>query len=261
MTVDQQIHRVVYDIETIGVLWESLTDEERAYVVKRAEGEDDAEREASARRKLALSPLTGEVVIIGMQNIDTGNARIHVRVPPPLPGEAHMYMEDAARMAKIAIEARAVGEGRVVSVVPWPNENALLANFWYDVDRYDQVFSFNGRAFDGPFVMTRSLILGVQAKKQLVPNRYGDDHIDLFDRLSYFGASRDRAGLDFWCRRCGITSPKEEMTGSEVEGLWRAGKIEEVCRYSLRDIEATTLLAQQYIRSFGRLYHMEPVRS
>jgi hypothetical protein len=59
----------VVDIETVGTPWKSLDDRTREYLLGRAG--TDGEREAVPRR-LGLSPGTGRVIVIGMQNITNG---------------------------------------------------------------------------------------------------------------------------------------------------------------------------------------------
>jgi hypothetical protein len=76
-----------------------------------------------------------------------------------------------------------------------------------------------------------------------MPNRYGDTHIDLFDQLSFFGATRRKFSLDMWCRTFGIKSPKSEgVTGYEVKDLYKAGRYLDIARYCAGDLKATAEL-------------------
>ncbi len=72
-----------------------------------------------------------------------------------------------------------------------------------------------------------------------MPNRYSDEHIDLMDRLNFFGAVSRRFSLDIWCRTMGIPSPKSDITGYEVTGLFRAGRGLDIARYCGGDLRAT----------------------
>lgn len=249
--------RVIIDIETVGCDWASLSDEERTYLAERAPGDDSAAKEQVAHDRLALSALTGEIVLVGMLNPRTGGKHLHVRWPPSHPmGMPILPIPTVTVDLTFGNLEEAVGEREVGSrcVVVWPDEASLLEAFWHDLAHYDQIISFNGRAFDGPYLMHRSLILGVPVGRDLVPNRYHDSHLDLMDRLSCYGATRDRYSLDFWCRRLGIPSPKDGgVNGADVERLWREGKLAELCRYNAGDLTATAALFQKHAVAFGNL--------
>lgn len=249
--------RVIMDIETIGCDWAALSDEERAYLTERALGDDPAAKEQVARDRLALSALTGEIVLVGLLNPRTGKGKIHyVRCGCPTPGVGQSETPGVGQLPDVLTTGAADGDAfrAEVQLVGWPDETSLLSAFWQDLTHYDQLISFNGRSFDGPYLMHRSLILGVPVGRDLVPNRYHDSHLDLMDRLSCYGATRDRYSLDFWCRRLGIPSPKDGgVNGADVERLWREGKLAELCRYNAGDLTATAALFQKYAAAFGNL--------
>jgi len=248
--MQRSLKRVVLDVETTGCRWEDFSDVERERLIRKADGDEDA-----ARRKLALSPLTGELVLIGTMDPDTGHARIHVRWPPSLPPLTQPLRSE---VATVALCAAVSADPTACGVHVWPDEAELLRAFWVDAARYDQVISFNGRAFDGPFLMIRSMVLGVEISRGLVPPRYNDAHLDLMDRLTCFGAMRGWHPLDFWCRRLGIPSPKDGgVHGADVERLWRAGDLASLCRYNFGDLRATTALFRKYAVAFGKIQAIE----
>ncbi|MBX4211430.1 MAG: ribonuclease H-like domain-containing protein, partial [Candidatus Yanofskybacteria bacterium] len=122
-------------------------------------------------------------------------------------------------------------------------EKQILENFWEIMTHYNQIVTFNGRSFDCPFIMIRSAILKVKPTKNLMPNRYYDEHIDLFDRLSFFGAVRRKMNLHMWCQAFGIKSPKAEgITGDDVKRLFTEGKYLEIAKYCYGDLLATQQL-------------------
>jgi DNA polymerase elongation subunit (family B) len=233
-----QRNRVVIDIETIGYAWDGLSDQERAYLTERADGDADAARDA-----LALSALTGEVVVIGMFNPDSGRGKLVVRRPPdavPSPGSPE-YPEVTAAL-----------DGRGFSVALCDDEPSLLRMFWEDVAKFAQLITFNGRSFDGPFLMQRSVIREVPITRELVPQRYANYlHLDLLDRLTCYGATK-RASLDFWCRRLGFPSPKESGNGKDVERLWRGGQLLDLCTYNAADLRSTAQLLARYDAVFPK---------
>jgi predicted PolB exonuclease-like 3'-5' exonuclease len=97
--------------------------------------------------------------------------------------------------------------------------------------------------------MLRSALLGVAPSMNLAGQRFSiDPHCDLSDVLTFHGAiGYDRTyGLDYWCRRFGITSPKEEgLEGSLVQGYYESGRLEEIVQYCARDVQATAELYQR----------------
>jgi DNA polymerase elongation subunit (family B) len=207
----------VVDIETVGVPWTSLDEPTREYLSNRAASE--AEREAVPRR-LGLSPGTGRIIVIGMQNISAG-PRGGVLVE----GEESDWTEG----------------GPMGFRVFRGDERALLGEFWRLVARAGRIVTFNGRQFDGPFLMLRSAMLGVAPTLNLTGYRYSlEQHCDLAEVLSFHGATREHFGLDYWCRRFGITSPKEEgLQGALVQQVYEEGGLEQIVAYCVRDVVAT----------------------
>ncbi|MDP1629431.1 MAG: ribonuclease H-like domain-containing protein, partial [bacterium] len=113
--------------------------------------------------------------------------------------------------------------------------------------------SFNGRAFDAPFLMIRSAIHRIKPTKDLMSNRYlrSQDfeakHVDLFDQLTFYGAMRRKGGLHLWCRAFGIKSPKAEgITGDDVGRLFEEKKFKDIARYNAGDLRATRDLYQYW---------------
>lgn len=213
--------KVVVDIETIGVDFESLDEKSKEYLLKYAKDEQEAEK---IKESLALSPLTGEIVAIGMFNPDTQ--------------KGVLYYQDVAGSEDFSKD----GVNFKVAT-----EREMLEFFWQDIEKYKQVVTFNGRTFDGPFLHLRSAILGIRPTRNLVPYRYDYKlHCDLLDQLSYYGASR-RFNLDFYTKSFGIRSPKEEgIDGSMISAMFKAGRQKEIAEYCARDIKATAKLYEYW---------------
>ncbi len=224
---DELASRVVLDIETVPVDWTDFDEEEQAYLLKSCENEEEEARE---RERLGLFPLTGRIVAIGMLNPESDKAMV---LAEGLPGEGSSWEPE---------------EG----VEYWTgNEMEMLERFWDVVKRYQQIITFNGRTFDGPYLMLRSLLLGVAISRNLVPSRYKIvEHFDLLDVLSFFGATR-RYSLDFLCRRTGLKSSKTKLTGARVAEAYQEGRVEEIARYCLEDVRATGQLLQRVQETMG----------
>jgi hypothetical protein len=91
--------------------------------------------------------------------------------------------------------------------------------------------------------MVRSAVHGIKPTVNLMANRYWDNHIDLYDRLGFFGAVRRVMTLHMWCQAFGITSSKAgEITGADVGVHFKAGHYLDIARYCFDDIRATAEL-------------------
>jgi len=225
--------RIIFDIETVGKDFEALEGPVQEYMLRWAESEDDRKE---VKESLSFYPLTGEVVTIGMLNPDTNKGVVYFQnnSDPQLPFEEEGLRYESG------------------------TEEEILRKFWDTIKTYDQFVTFNGRGFDCPFIMVRSAVHKIKPKRELMPNRYGDTHIDLFDQLTFFGASRRKFSLDMWCRAFGIKSPKAGgITGYEVKDLYRAGRHTDIARYCAGDLRATSELLsvwEKYIRFSNRAH-------
>jgi len=224
------VARVIFDIETAGRDFDSLEPPVQEYLLKWA---DTDEQQQEVRESLSLYPLTGEVIAIGMYNPDSrkGTVFFQNRSEPVLPFEDDCITYEAG------------------------TEEEILRRFWDTLKNYKQFITFNGRGFDCPYLMVRSAVHKIKPLRDLMPNRYGDQHIDLFDQLTFFGASRRKFSLDMWCRTFGIKSPKEDgISGSEVNVLYKSGRYTEIARYCAGDLKATAELLnvwENYIKIGG----------
>jgi predicted PolB exonuclease-like 3'-5' exonuclease len=125
-------------------------------------------------------------------------------------------------------------------------EKDMLAKFWELAERYQVFITFNGRAFDMPFIMIRSAVHGIRPTKDLMRGRYLYQnnpealHIDLAEQLSFYGATRRKGSLHLWSRAFGIPSPKAGgVTGDDVGPLFKKKKFLDIAKYNVRDIRAT----------------------
>jgi DNA polymerase elongation subunit (family B) len=214
--------RIVIDIETVGVDFGSLDDQAQEYLLKAARTPDEKE---AVPESLSFSPLTGQIVAIAMLNPDTNKGAVYYQTPGLAPVETD---EDGIIYAS-------------------GTEAEILEKFWRTIGFYEQFVTFNGRSFDSPFLMVRSAINKVKPTKNLVPYRYGDDHIDLYDRLGFFGAVRRTMSLHMWCQAFGIRSSKSGgITGHDVPRLFKEGKYLDIARYCFDDIRATAELFEYW---------------
>lgn len=223
--------KLVFDIETIGESWDGL-DETTQHVLTdwvHDESGDDGERERLSRQireGLGFSPLTGEIVAIGVLDVERDKGVVYYQSP-------HSGEEDSE---KDGIRFRPM------------SEKIMLEHFWSGAKDYDEFIGFNSRAFDAPFLATRSAVHGIRPSVDLMEGRYlyqqrGVRHIDLRDQLSYYGAVRRAGGLHLWCRAFGIESPKAGgTTGDDVAALFAAKRFKDIATYNVGDLRATKAL-------------------
>ncbi len=214
--------KVIFDIETSGVKFDSLDKERQDYLLKFAETDEEKEE---AKQKLALYALTAEVVAIGMLNPETDKGVVY-------------YQNNNGGTEEVSEDGILYKSG---------TEKEILDYFWEAMKSYDQFITFNGRGFDCPFLMTRSAILKSAPTKNLMPYRFSTDvHIDLLEQLTWQGAVR-KFSLDFFCKAFGIDSPKDNgITGLDVPILYNKGKYLEIAKYCVGDLVATKELYDRW---------------
>ena len=216
------MNRIVFDIETLAASFEGFDQQQQEYLLKYAKTEEEAEE---VKNRLGLSPFTARIVAIGMLNPDSNQGKVLYEAPKEEP----TFTSD--------------GLVEFVSCT----EEQILAQFWETVGHYNQLITFNGRSFDGPFLMLRSALLGIRPVRNLIPYRYSArEHCDLLDQLTFYGATR-RFSLDFYCKAFGIKSPKEEgVAGPDLAALHADGRFMEIAEYCLRDVRATAELFHRW---------------
>ena len=214
--------KVIVDIETIGVNFETLDEKIQEYLLKFAENEEE---KTDIKKKLSLYPLTGEVVTIGMLN------------PETMKGVA-LFQDRGAGIEKFEEDGIVYEAG---------TEKDILEKFWDILKVYDQVVTFNGRGFDAPYLMLRSAVNKVRPTKNLMNYRYDYKlHCDLMDQLNFYGATR-KYNLDFYAKAFGIKSSKDGgVDGSMVGEMYKQKKYLDVARYCVRDLVTTKELFEYW---------------
>jgi DNA polymerase elongation subunit (family B) len=234
---------VIFDIETVGERFDdmdALTQENLTRWLAR-EAKDDARYQAGlkdVKEGLGFSPLTGQIVALGMLDSVHDRGAVYFQADSSTEAIGSFGIEDFEENGisyKVATEAQ------------------ILSEFWRCALSYREFVSFNGRAFDVPFIMIRSAICGIRPTKDLLSNRYLNSqkqnaiHIDLLDQLSFYGALQRKGSLHLWSRAFGIESPKiEGITGDDVAKLFSQKQFVDIARYNARDLFATRELYRRW---------------
>jgi len=156
-------------------------------------------------RYMTLRPEFGHVVCIGMGHDARGRGDLETK----------------------ALTARSVAD-----------ERGILESFWDVVKaRRDWCFiTYNGLAFDLPFLLRRSIYLGLTPTTGLPLRPFAlDSHFDVMRVLSNWERG-DAVRLDIVAELLGLSKSPPGMDGSQVLGLWRAGRVEEIEAYCLGDV-------------------------
>lgn len=172
---------------------------------------------------MSLSPYFGKVIslAVGDGEQDPRTMEVTVFVVPP----------EGADLANLPAWIRPV------------SEQDLLRAFWVLAGHAEVVVTYNGRGFDVPFLQGRSLIHGIDARVDLLSNRFSlRPHLDLYYAL---GQTRGPSSLDVVCWALGLTSPKEDMDGSMVATTYEKGDIGSIALYNAGDVRATTGVYQR----------------
>jgi predicted PolB exonuclease-like 3'-5' exonuclease len=128
------------------------------------------------------------------------------------------------------------------------DEKKILKLFWETIGskNYNLFVTFNGREFDCPFIMIRSIFHQIKPSYNLMEGSdftFKNYHIDLLKEFTFFTHSgrgaRRKFSLDFYCRRFDIPSPKQDgISGDMVSQLYKDKKYQEIADYCLGDVIA-----------------------
>jgi len=226
---------LILDIETVGENFDELDTVSQDTLTRwiKREAADNGEYRSllsNLKEELGFSPLTGEIVAIGVLDAEKDKGAVYFQAP----NGGEEIEENGVKFLPLG-------------------EKEMLEKFWAGVAKYDRVVTFAGRTFDIPFLMIRSAVHGIRPSKNFMSNRYrssqlrGAEHIDLQDELSFYGAMRRKGSLHLYARAFGIASPKAEgVAGDDVARLFAEEKYLDIARYNLRDVRATKELYQRW---------------
>lgn len=185
-----------------------------------------AERgESDEAKVMSLSPLFGKVVSLALGEGESPleDQKITTLIVPPPGREDDEFPPNMRPMS----------------------EPDLMRAFWALAEHANVVVSYNGRGFDVPYMVTRSLVHGIPARVDLLSRPFDlRPHLDLLQVLTKGNRRLGPSSLDVVCWALGIQSPKGEMDGSMVAPFYAQGDIETIASYNAGDVSATTAVYQ-----------------
>lgn len=225
---------LIIDIETVGERYDELDEVTVAALTRwtRQSARDDMEYEArlaDIKAGLGFSPLTGFIVALGVYDLERQQGTVYYQTRESPNDE---------QIGAFWYRAR--------------SEALMLEEFWDGVQHYETIVTFNGRMFDLPFLLHRSVACAVMPTIDLMRYRYLTQqrvpyHVDLQDQLTFYGAMQKRPSLHLFCRAYGIESPKSYgVAGDDVAGLYYTNRSRDIALYNTHDLLATALLYQKW---------------
>tara|TARA_Y100000310_G_scaffold345807_1_gene470258 strand:+ start:1783 stop:2466 length:684 start_codon:yes stop_codon:yes gene_type:complete len=224
--------KLVFDIETIGEDFGKIDKITQKILLKKAKTKEEKD---GVKNKLVFSPFTGEIVAIGVLDVDKEKGAVYFQAPD----------KKIKEQEENGVKLKAMSEPE------------MLKNFWHGAENYSEFISFNGGGFDVPYLMIRSAIHKIRPSKNLMSNRYlgsqkfDSKHVDLMDQLAFYN-QYNKTSLHLACRAFGIESPKAQgVAGDDVGKLFRAKKYLDIAKYNIRDLISTRELYEywdEYLR-------------
>ncbi len=225
---------LVFDIETVGEDWTTLDKITQKTLVRwieqgsRGDGERAVLLEA-VKNQLGFSPLTGGIVSLAVYDVERDLGAV--------------YYVGSGDETDFSDESFSYKQR---------SEKEILEDFWESARSYDTFVTFNGRQFDVPFLLLRSIAKEVHPTVELNKKRYLSQqsipyHVDLQDELTFNGAMQRRPQLHLFCRAFGIESPKINASGDEVAQMFKDEQFKDIAKYNAKDVVATTELYKKWL--------------
>ena len=143
----------------------------------------------------------------------------------------------------------AVGDGEPFSLIvgehEGKDEKAVLEFIWKMIGMHSPIVGFNCLSFDLQVIKARSILLNVEPSKVINDSPYSSNR-DVCDlMLSRFGTRAQPMGLKKLAKLYGIPVPAGDVSGSDVEELWRTDP-EKLGEYVRSDVWITRELRRKW---------------
>lgn len=121
------------------------------------------------------------------------------------------------------------------------DEKDILTKFWQSANGVHRFIGHNIWGFDLPFIYQRSIINGIKPRTDISFARYRNTPIyDTMCEWSLWNMDYNKMQkLDTLAKVLGLPTSKDEMDGSMVWDYYKEGRIEEINKYCMKDVELT----------------------
>jgi len=221
---------IILDIESYAGDNENYNSYKAGKVDKRLKDPDKiAEAEIKNREKFALSPMTGKIIQLGLL----------VNIPD----------QDGGLDAE-GIVVTEIGTVKHIefNIIKCQTEKQLLTEFWTELSEMwmngnEPLVTYNGRSFDVPYLLKRSLINGIERPTGLpfmdILNKYGRGHIDLFEKLNAYG---EFSSLNEWSYLTGDCDAITDNDAYKIAEWYEHGEIDKIIDKNKMDLMKTYFL-------------------
>lgn len=122
-------------------------------------------------------------------------------------------------------------------------EREMLTKFWELSVGVQRFVGHNVWGFDMPFIVQRSIIKGVRPHPINFRRYMKEPLYDTMLEWTFWNLDRDKfPKLDTLAKVLGFPTSKDEMDGSEVWDYYKDGRLDDICRYCMKDVELTRLV-------------------
>ena len=120
-------------------------------------------------------------------------------------------------------------------------EKTILEEFWnyLKLNQDAIIITHNGYNFDIPFIILRSCINNIKIPVNINTNKYSmvnSNHFDTMVFFSYYGTFVN-PNLEILGKMHNIDIHKQRVTGSDVERLYKEGKLDLIEEHCKQDVE------------------------
>lgn len=128
--------------------------------------------------------------------------------------------------------------GIITQEVLHGEEKDILEKFWALVKDVNLFIGHNVFGFDFPFIYQRSIINGIKPRELSFARYRSEPIFDTMQEWSKWSFGNSKS-LDTLARVLGLPTSKDEMDGSMVWDYFKDGRVEEINKYCMKDVELT----------------------
>lgn len=155
--------------------------------------------------------------------------------------ELHSTSSFDGTFGRICCIAYILENGKVEKGILKGEEKEILKEFWKIAGEADLFIGHNIFEFDLPFILRRSIIHGIKPTQNINFRKFYNSPI--FDTMCFWANWSYEPGkkvrLDTLAKVFGFPTSKDEMDGSMVWPYYKDGKVDEICKYCMKDVELT----------------------